>query len=81
MHDGWTHEEDVDAQDSERLFRALNRLLHAPSVDARMQAEDALRRHKALMPNPWDDSLRAPAGATVMHGELIGSIVRSTSVA
>jgi len=81
MHDGRTDDEGVALEDGERLFRALNRLLHAPTADARMQAEDALRRHKALLPNPWEDSRRAPAGPTVMHGERMGSIVRSSSVA
>ena len=81
MHDGRALDENSALHDSDRLFRALNRLLHAPSSDARMQAEDAIRRHKALLPNPWDDSLRAPVGPTVMHGELMGSIVRSSSVA
>ena len=81
MHDGRTLDDGAALQDSERLFRALNRLLHAPSVDARMQAEDAIRRHKALMPNPWEDSPRPVAASAVMHGEAIGPIGRSSSVA
>lgn len=46
-------------EDATRLFRALNRLLHAPSADARRQAEDAVRRHQALDPAGWDDRVTA----------------------
>ena len=41
--------------DAARLFRALNRMLHAPSSDARQQAEEAIRRHRAVDPAWWDD--------------------------
>lgn len=42
-------------EDAARLFRALNRLVHEPSADARRQADEAIRRHKAIDPAWWDD--------------------------
>ena len=79
LHDGRTLDDGDVREDRDRLFRALNRLLHAPSADARMQAEDAIRRHKTIVPEWSSDAAPVPSpGATMRTGVSVGRASRSS---